>query len=321
MMGVNVCVLQLSANETESTLPNELRGTHWRLVEFQSMDDAVGVQRPKDPSLYIMELKSDGNVAMHLNCNRAMGSWSAKASRDAASGNFEFGPLASTRALCPPPSMDQEIITQAQYIRGYLLKEGKLYLSLMADGGIYVWEPMGDDSAIKNIYVSPEEGGPRNWEVTELVNDTLNLREEPSVKAKIIDRYALGTILDNLGCQSSEGQVWCDVQKFGGGARGYVSSKFLKPAVSPDGSAKTGEDDSAFRAGQGQFDATGTVPCTFSKGDTMKECTFGVARAGGGYATVVITKPEGMKRAPDKLAQNEFRSFNSIILQFLDEQL
>ena len=29
----------------------------------------------------------------------------------------------------------------------------------------------------------------------------------------------------------------------------------------------------------------------------MARCDFGVARAGGGYATVVVTKPDGMKRA------------------------
>ena len=81
----------------------------------------------------------------------------------------------------------------------------------------------------------------------------LNLREQPSDKAKIIDKYAPGTILDNLGCQTSEGQIWCDAQKLGGGARGYVSSKFLKPVVSSDGSAKMGEDDSALRAGQGNL--------------------------------------------------------------------
>ena len=87
------------------------------------------------------------------------------------------------------------------------------------------------------------------------------------------------------------------MQKLGGGVRGYVSSKYLKPAVSPDGSVKMGPDDSALRAGQSEFDATGPLPCAFSKGDTIKECQFGVARAGGGYATVVITKPDGRKRA------------------------
>jgi len=275
---------------------NDLKGTQWHLVEFQSMDDATGVKRPTDPSLYTMKLKSDGTVHMHLNCNYANGNWSATPSSDGKSGQFTFGPLAATRALCPQPSMDEHIVAQAKYIRGYIIKDNKLYLSLMADGGMYAWERLDSDT-VKNIYVLPEEGGPRNWEVTGLVNDMLNLREEPSTKAKIIDRYALGTILDNLGCQTNEGHVWCDVQKLGGGVRGYVSSKFLKPAVSPDGSVKMGTDDSALRAGQGEFDATGPLPCSFSKEDTVQECQFGVARAGGGYATVVITKLDGRKRA------------------------
>ena len=29
----------------------------------------------------------------------------------------------------------------------------------------------------------------------------------------------------------------------------------------------------------------------------MNRCEFGVARTGGGYATVVVTKPDGRKRA------------------------
>ena len=298
-IGAGLVINQASANESaiKTTSNKGLEGTQWRLVEFQSMDDATGVQRPNDPSLYTMSLQSDGRVVMHLNCNNAQGNWSAKPGSDGKSGQFTFGPLAATRAICPPPTMDEHIMAQAEYIRGYLLKDGRLYLSLMADGGIYVWEPDSGKTSVQNIYISPEEGGPRDWEVSGLKNDMLNLREQPSDKAKIIDKYASGTILDNLGCQTSEGQIWCDVQKLGGGARGYVSSKFLKPAVSPDGSAKMGEDDSALRAGQGEFDATGPLPCSFSKEDTMKECQFGVARAGGGYATVVITKPDGRKRA------------------------
>ena len=33
------------------------------------------------------------------------------------------------------------------------------------------------------------------------------------------------------------------------------------------------------------------------QGQPMEQCEFGVARAGGGYATVVVTKPNGMTRA------------------------
>ena len=234
-----------------------LAETSWRLVEFQSMDDAIGVVRPDDPSRYTMSLGGDGAVTMRLNCNSARGTWSAEPAGDGSSGRFEFGPLAMTRALCPPPSMDGSIAAQSQFVRSYLLSEGRLHLSLMA----------------------------------------LNMREQPSVKAPVVSRLSPGAILDNLGCRSAENRVWCDVQPLGGGARGYVSAEFLAPAVSPDGSVAAGPDDSALRAGQGDFDATGSIPCGQHEGQPMTVCEFGVARAGGGYATVVIKKPGGGTRA------------------------
>jgi hypothetical protein len=125
----------------------------------------------------------------------------------------------------------------------------------------------------------------------------LNLREQPSATAAVVGTYAPGTILSNLGCRRVDARVWCDVQKLGGGPRGYVASEFLKPAVSPDGSVAAGPDDSAQRAGEGKFDSTGKVPCAQSAGQPMGQCEFGVARAGGGYATVVIKRPDGRSRA------------------------
>ena len=49
----------------------------------------------------------------------------------------EFGPLALTRAQCPPGSLHDQIVKQWTYIRSYVMKEGHLFLALIADGGIY----------------------------------------------------------------------------------------------------------------------------------------------------------------------------------------
>ncbi len=105
------------------------------------MDDAIGIVRPHDPALYTMHLRGDGTVAMRLNCNRATGGWRSHPSSEGSSGRFEFGPLAATHALCPSPSMEELIAADTRFVRGYLLKDGRLYLSLMADAGIYAWEP------------------------------------------------------------------------------------------------------------------------------------------------------------------------------------
>lgn len=59
----------------------------------------------------------------------------------------------------------------------------------------------------------------------------------------------------------------------------------------------TGNDDSAYRAGQGDFDAKGKIPCAAVSGQPMQQCDFVVARSGPGYATVIVTKPDGMTRS------------------------
>lgn len=126
------------------TVP-QLADTSWRLVEIQSMDDAIGTTKIDNRALYTMALGADGRAAMRLDCNRGAGAWSAEAAADAAgssdSGRFALGPLAMTRAMCGPGSLDTRIGRDTQYMRTYLLEDGRLYVSLMADGGIYVWEP------------------------------------------------------------------------------------------------------------------------------------------------------------------------------------
>lgn len=146
------------------------------------------------------------------------------------------------------------------------------------------------------VPAAPEDGGPRLWEVTG-VSKGLHLREGASRAARVIATYAPGALLDNLGCRRTDEGIWCDVQQLGGGPRGYVAAQFLRPAISPDGAAAMGPDTSASRAGQGEFDATGQIPCAQYAGQPMTQCDFGVARAGGGDATVVVTRPDGTKRA------------------------
>jgi len=116
-----------------------LSGSSWRLVEFESSDDQIGTIRPENPDNYTMELLPDGTVAMRLDCNRGTGTWTASEA-GAGSGTFEFGPLAVTRAFCPPPSMGDQIARDAEYVRTYVVRGDRLYLNLMADGGNYVWE-------------------------------------------------------------------------------------------------------------------------------------------------------------------------------------
>jgi hypothetical protein len=64
------------------------------------------------------------------------------------------------------------------------------------------------------------------------------------------------------------------------------------------GKPQATEAAGAAAAGKSEhYDATGKVPCAQHKGQPMGQCDFGVKRTGNGDASVVITLPDGRKRA------------------------
>jgi heat shock protein HslJ/membrane-bound inhibitor of C-type lysozyme len=112
----------------------DLTGTSWQLVRFQGGDGTV--LTPSNPSNNTIAFGADGRVSARIDCNRGSGTW-----KSVGPGQLEFGPLALTRAMCPAGSMHDQIAKQWSYIRSHVLRDGRLFLSLMADGGIYAFEP------------------------------------------------------------------------------------------------------------------------------------------------------------------------------------
>jgi para-nitrobenzyl esterase len=112
-----------------------LDGTAWRLVKFRGGDDTVLV--PDDRAKYTIAFGAEGRVAVRFDCNRGSGGWSSPGPHQ-----LRFGPMAMTRAMCPPGSLHDRMVTHWSYVRSYVVKEGHLVLSLMADGGIYEFEPL-----------------------------------------------------------------------------------------------------------------------------------------------------------------------------------
>jgi para-nitrobenzyl esterase len=114
---------------------DRLAGTSWQLVKFQGGDGAVAV--PDDKARYTIAFAADGSVSARIDCNRGRGTW-----KSAGPNQLEFGPMALTRAMCPPGSLHDRIVKHWAYVRSYVIKDGRLFLSLMADGGIYEFEPL-----------------------------------------------------------------------------------------------------------------------------------------------------------------------------------
>jgi len=112
-----------------------LVGTSWQLVKFQGGDDTV--LRPDDRAKYTLAFGADGSFNARIDCNRGRGTW-----KSSGKNQLELGLMALTRAACPPGSLHDRIVKQLPFIRSYVIKDGHLFLSLMADGGSYEFEPM-----------------------------------------------------------------------------------------------------------------------------------------------------------------------------------
>jgi heat shock protein HslJ len=130
----------LAACTTTSDRGARLEGTSWRLVEMRSMDDAQGITRADDPDRYTITFGTDRAASIKLDCNRGRGLYET-ASTGEQQGFLQFGNIASTRAMCPPDSLGDKLAQQLGFVRSYVLRDGRLNMSLMADGGILVWEP------------------------------------------------------------------------------------------------------------------------------------------------------------------------------------
>ena len=112
-----------------------LAGTAWQLVEIVSMDDHV--YAPEDRALYTLVFNADGSMHLRADCNLGTGTWTSE-----SAGQLQFGQIAATQALCAPDSLHDRYMAQFQWVRSYVMKDGRLFLATMADGSIIEFEPV-----------------------------------------------------------------------------------------------------------------------------------------------------------------------------------
>ena len=131
LVGLSMAVLGCSQNPAPGT--DGLAGTNWRLVQFEGGDGRV--LKAADPSRYTISFLDDGRVTARVDCNRGMSTWSSP-----EPSALTLGPLGLTKMYCGPNVLNDRIARDWQYVRTYTLRNGRLYLALMADAGIYEFE-------------------------------------------------------------------------------------------------------------------------------------------------------------------------------------
>jgi para-nitrobenzyl esterase len=133
--GARRAVFSAGTRAAAAPPPSELTGTAWQLVRFEGSDDST--LTPDDRAKYTIEFAAGGALTARIDCNRGRGTW-----KSAGSNQIAFGPLGLTRARCPAGSLHDQIVKQWRNIRSYVIRDGHLFLALIADGGIYEFEPI-----------------------------------------------------------------------------------------------------------------------------------------------------------------------------------
>jgi heat shock protein HslJ len=124
----------------------------WLLVKIQMMDDAVFV--PDHPSKYALELGSDGRATVRADCNRGSGSYRLEGR------SLTFGPMATTRAMCPPGSLSDRYLVQLAHVASWLERDGRLHLATGTDGSILEFQPApGQDGLLSPAERCTRSGG------------------------------------------------------------------------------------------------------------------------------------------------------------------
>ena len=141
LFAIPVVALALAACG-KAAASDPLLGTTWHLTGITSM---APPEEPNttiaDPSKYSVTFGPDGQASFQVDCNRGSSTWQATASAP-DSGSLTFGPIALTRMFCPQPSDDTKVAAALGRVRSYLISDGKLHMSLEADGGVMNWDPV-----------------------------------------------------------------------------------------------------------------------------------------------------------------------------------
>ncbi|HET6350320.1 MAG TPA: META domain-containing protein [Candidatus Krumholzibacteria bacterium] len=84
---------------------------------------------PPSPDTYTLEFLPDSTLRALLDCNRGSGNYHVSGKR------IRIGPIAATRMMCPPGSLDAEFGKQLDAARAWFMQGDTLMMDLFADGG------------------------------------------------------------------------------------------------------------------------------------------------------------------------------------------
>lgn len=165
---------------------NPLPGSKW---QWNGTQTPVEMITPQIPANYTLEFLV-GTVNVKADCNTGSGKYTVKGS------SITFGPIAMTRMMCQPGSLDTKFLQQLSAARTFRVEGDKMMMDLVADGGTMQYSAVGAQSA------NPLRGTKWNWVSTQTPTGTINV---PSPMKYVLDFLTDDRVAVQADCNKGSG--------------------------------------------------------------------------------------------------------------------
>jgi len=119
------------AQEEDTTLED----TNWQLLNMKVLGGFLFT--PDDPSQYRLNFRSENRLTGTSDCNTITGYYFQE------STGFRFDPFVSTRKLCPPGSLHNNLVLILKDVNVIEFRGGKMYMTNGSDGVELEFEKRG----------------------------------------------------------------------------------------------------------------------------------------------------------------------------------
>jgi heat shock protein HslJ len=104
----------------------DLEGSNWQLLNMKVLGGFLFT--PDDPSEYRLNFRSENRLTGTSDCNTITGSYFQESTA------FRFDPFVSTRKLCAPGSLHNNLVLILKDVNAIEFRDGKMYMTNGYDG-------------------------------------------------------------------------------------------------------------------------------------------------------------------------------------------
>lgn len=133
-----------------------LTAQDWQLTEITQRNAWPVQLAPAQQASHRLRFNPDGTLLLTLDCNRGSADWSATPQR--GSGNLQISQIASTRALCPPPSYGEAMAADLPSAFEFTVLPGGRSLKVSTRTNTYTFIAAGMASQLPGDALVPGTG-------------------------------------------------------------------------------------------------------------------------------------------------------------------